>query len=44
MNYNSAYFGKLNHECVTKEEFLLGDFQKYMNINGSTCLNYLDIT
>ena len=38
------YFGKLNHECVTAEEFLPGDFQKNINNNGSICLNDLDIT
>ena len=43
-NYNTVYFGKINHECITVEEFLPGDFQKYINNNGSICLNDLDIT
>ena len=43
-NYNPVYFGKINHDCVTVEEFLPGDFQKYINNNGSRCLNDLDIT
>ena len=30
-NYNSVHFGKLNHECVTVEEFLPAGFQKYIN-------------
>ena len=34
----------INHECVTVEEFLPGDFQKYVNNNGSTCLKDLEIT
>ena len=38
------YFGKINHKCVTVEEFLPEDFQKYINNNGSICLNDLDIT
>ena len=41
---NLVYFGKIDHKCVTVEEFLPGDFQKYINNNGSTCLNDLDIT
>ena len=43
-NYNSRYFGRMNHECVTAEEYLPGDFQKYINNNGSICLNDFDIT
>ena len=43
-NCNSAHFGKLNHESVTVEKFLLGDFQKYINNNGSICPNDLYIT
>ena len=43
-NYNPLYFGKINHDCVTVEEFLTGDFQKYINSNCSICLNDLDIT
>ena len=43
-SYNPVYFGKINYECVTVEEFLTGDFQKYINNNGSICLNDLDIT
>ena len=34
----------MNHECVTAEEYLPGDFQKYINNNGSICLNDFDIT
>ena len=36
-------FNEENHECVTKEEFLLGDFPKYIN-NNSNDLNDLEIT
>ena len=38
------YYGKINHECVTVKEFLPWDFQKYINNNGSICLNDLDVT
>ena len=34
----------INHECVTEEEFLPGDFQKYVNNNCSICLKDLEIT
>ena len=34
----------INHECVTVEEFLPGDFQKYVNNNCSICLKDLEIT
>ena len=44
LNYNPVYFRKINHDCVTVEEFLPGDFQKYINSNGNICLNDLDIT
>ena len=43
-SYNPVYFGKINQECVTVEEFLPGDFQKYINNNGSICLNDLDFS
>ena len=43
-NYNAVYFGKINHERVTVEEFLPGDFQKYTSNNGSICLKDLQIT
>ena len=36
-------FNEENHECVTKEEFLLGYFPKYIN-NNSNDLNDLEIT
>ena len=43
-NYKPVYFGKINHKCVTVEEFLTGDFQKYINNNSSIFLNDLVIT
>ena len=43
-NYNPVYFEKINHECVTVEEFLCGDFQKYINNDGSICWKDLEIT
>ena len=43
-NYDPVYFWKINHECVIVEEFLPGDFQKYINNSGNMCLNDLDIT
>ena len=45
-DYNPVYFGKTNHECVTLtiEEFLPGDFQKYINNGGSICLKDLENT
>ena len=43
-NCNLVYFGKISHECVTVAEFLPGDFQKYINKNGSMYSNDLDIT
>ena len=43
-NYNPVYFGKINHECVTVEEFYLEISQRYIRNNGSICLNDLDIT
>ena len=43
-NYNPVYFGKINHKRVTIEEFLPGDFQKYINNNGNICLKDLEIT
>ena len=38
------YFEKINHECVTVEEFLHEDFQKYINNDGSICSKDLEIT
>ena len=44
-NYNPVYFAKIYNGCVrVLEELLPGDFQKYINNNGSICLNDLDIT
>ena len=43
-NSNPLYFVKINHECVTIDDFLPGDFQKYINSNFSMYLKGLEIT
>lgn len=38
LHYQDIYFGKLGSgECVTIEEYIPGDFKKYMNNTGAIC-------
>ena len=37
-------FGEINHEYVTIDDFLPGDFQKYINSNFSMYLKSFEIT
>ena len=37
LSYNKIYFGKCGDECVTVEEFIPGNFEKYVNNTGEVC-------
>lgn len=39
LSYNNVSYGTLNNEPVTIEEFIDGDFVKYVNNDGSICQN-----
>ena len=43
LHYGEVYFGKLDDgECVTIEEFIPGNFVKYMNNTGIMCTTHSD--
>ena len=41
LRYNKIYFAKLSSsdECLTMEEFITGEFTKYINNNGKMCVS-----
>ena len=38
LNSKMYFFAKIDGECVTLEEFIEGDFIKYINKDGKSCL------
>ena len=39
LKFKDVFFAKLDGECVTLEEFIEGDFIKYINNTGITCVS-----
>ena len=44
LELQSRVIREKNHDCVTAEDLLPGDFQKYINNNSIICLKDLKIT
>ena len=43
LKYRSIYLAKLDGECFTLEEFIHGEFEKYMNNTGEVCVSRDDV-
>jgi hypothetical protein len=43
LKFKDVFFAKVDEECVTLEEFIEGDFVKYINNTGKACVPDIDI-